>query len=899
MNIPITESKQNVSSEGTTTLCPVTRLPLLRKSEWRHVRLSSASEISLGLVGDSIVLCRFEGYAVRETVQKGLNLWKQYMAEAVPEDRPYVFVLDFSAFKGATAEARLYFINSLKKNINSMMRGLIFFGASVFMRISIQLGIRMNSRYNIQLKKDYASAMQAAQSVIRNSERNRSGIPVGSDWKLPLNGFSIQYKLVEDDLIHVAVSGYMDESHIAPLKQMREKMASRLDFHKAPLFFLLDLTGATGSSFAARRAFMKDTRKFYSNRSKPVYIVYGAGPMLRTVINISSALLPIRIIQVKDHEAALSVVFFERSKASGSPLPLGRNSPIPAPSHTDQIQQYVDELLDYLGQINWEGSGFYEQTPAVQPPHPFKPVFDAISLIKTEIDLLFQERKEAEEELRESEEKFKSLSSNTPDIIYTLDTGGSFTYVNPAWENILGHKKKDVVGRRFNDFADESERGQIDHLFRILDRKEIVRDKLITLLHRDGTPRLFNINGAPNFNSSGQLVGIVGIMKDITEHRRLEAQFQQAQKMEAVGTLAGGIAHDFNNLLMGIQGYVSLLLLAKEQGDPEFDKLRSIEKQVQSGADLTRQLLGFARAGQYQVKPTDLNDLISKSAAMFGRTKKEIQIHQKLQPDIRSVEVDRGQIEQVLLNLYINAWQAMPAGGDLFLSTQNVVLEDDYARPLEAKPGNYVKIAVTDTGIGMDEKVRKRIFEPFFTTKEMGRGTGLGLASAYGIVKGHDGLINVYSERGHGTTFNIYLPASEKERSMESPLVEKTLKGTETILVIDDEKIVLTVSREILEVLGYTVLVANSGREAIELYALGKEKIDLVILDMIMPEMSGREIFSELKKMNPDIKVILSSGYSINGEATKIMKSGCKAFIQKPFSLKQLSNQVRNVIDNP
>lgn len=369
--------------------------------------------------------------------------------------------------------------------------------------------------------------------------------------------------------------------------------------------------------------------------------------------------------------------------------------------------------------------------------------------------------------------------------------------------------------------------------------------------------------------------------------------------MEAIGTLAGGIAHDFNNLLMGIQGYVSLLLLTKKRGDPDYDKLKSIENQVQSGADLTRQLLGFARAGHYQVKPTDLNELISKSAAMFGRTKKEIQIHQKLQPDLWTVEVDRGQIEQVLLNLYINAWQAMPAGGELFLSTQNIRIENDYARLLEIKPGNYVKIAVTDTGVGMDEKVRKRIFEPFFTTKEMGRGTGLGLASAYGIVKGHGGLINVYSERGHGTTFKIYLPVSEKERPKEPAATEKILEGTETVLVIDDEKIVLTVSREILEALGYTVLVANSGREALELYALEKEKIDLVILDMVMPEMSGREIFEELKKIKPDVKVMLSSGYSINGEAMKIMERGCKAFIQKPFNLKELSNRVRNVIDNP
>lgn len=901
MNIPTAESKQNVFKEGI-ALCPATRLPLLQKSEWRDVPLKDSSRISFGLVGDGIVLCRYEGYAVPEAVQKGLALWNRFMAEAVPEGRPYVFVLDFSACKGATAEALLYFINSLKKNIDRMMRGLIFFGASMFMRISIQLGIRMYSRYNIHLKRDYDSAMQTAQNLLRDREQNRLPPAVGTVWELQLDGCSFQYELVEKDVLHVVIRGFVDERHIEPLKQMRKDLGSRLARlpGNLPFFLLLDFTALNGIGFNARRTFLRETRRFYKKNPKPTYVVYGAAPLFMSVINFSSALLPGKVIKVKDLEAAMNVVSLERAKASGEPESPGAGRDRPAvPLQADQVQQYVDELLDYLGQINWGGSGFYEPVQAVPPSHPFKPVFDAVSLIKTEIDLLFQERRKAEEELRESEEKFKSLSSNTPDIIYTLDTGGTFTYVNPAWEKILGHTKKDVLGKRFNDFADESERGRIEQLFRILDRKEIVRDQSITLLRRDGTPRLFNISGAPNFNSGGQLIGIVGIMKDVTEHRRLEAQFQQAQKMEAIGTLAGGIAHDFNNLLMGIQGYVSLLLLTKKRGDPDYDKLKSIENQVQSGADLTRQLLGFARAGHYQVKPTDLNELISKSAAMFGRTKKEIQIHQKLQPDLWTVEVDRGQIEQVLLNLYINAWQAMPAGGELFLSTQNIRIENDYARLLEIKPGNYVKIAVTDTGVGMDEKVRKRIFEPFFTTKEMGRGTGLGLASAYGIVKGHGGLINVYSERGHGTTFKIYLPVSEKERPKEPAATEKILEGTETVLVIDDEKIVLTVSREILEALGYTVLVANSGREALELYALEKEKIDLVILDMVMPEMSGREIFEELKKIKPDVKVMLSSGYSINGEAMKIMERGCKAFIQKPFNLKELSNRVRNVIDNP
>jgi signal transduction histidine kinase/ActR/RegA family two-component response regulator len=406
-------------------------------------------------------------------------------------------------------------------------------------------------------------------------------------------------------------------------------------------------------------------------------------------------------------------------------------------------------------------------------------------------------------------------------------------------------------------------------------------------------------------NSQGDLVGAIETLEDITERKKAEEEKEKldrglvhAQKMEAIGTLAGGIAHDFNNLLMGIQGYASLMLLTADKDHPIYSRLKGIEEQVRSGADLTAQLLGFARGGRYEIKPTNLNEIIKNTSTMFGRTKKEITIHQKYQEDIWPVEVDRGQIEQVFLNLYVNAWQAMPGGGEIYLETENVILDESYAKSFSVESGNYVKISLTDTGSGMDEKTRQRIFEPFFTTKEMGRGTGLGLATVYGIIKGHKGYINVYSEKGGGTTFTIYLPASEKEVTREVKTPEKLLTGHETILLIDDEDVIIAVTKDILESLGYSVQNAKSGHEAIEIYKADRDKIDLIILDMIMPEMGGEETFDRLREINPDVKVILSSGYSLNGQAIKIMERGCHAFIQKPFSILTLSQKVREVLDN-
>jgi len=307
--------------------------------------------------------------------------------------------------------------------------------------------------------------------------------------------------------------------------------------------------------------------------------------------------------------------------------------------------------------------------------------------------------------------------------------------------------------------------------------------------------------------------------------------------------------------------------------------------------------LGFARGGRYEVKPADMNDILEKSSSMFGRTKKEISIHRKYGKDLWTVEVDQGQMEQVFMNLYVNAWQAMPGGGEIYLETENVLLDDGQAFPYAVKPGRYIKISMTDTGTGMDRKTKARIFDPFFTTKEMGRGTGLGLATVYGIIKGHGGMINVYSEPGHGTTFNIYLPASEKDVVKEKTAPGTIARGTETILLVDDEKMVLDVSKELLEFLGYRVYEAGSGQEAIAVYMEKQKEIDLVLLDMIMPGISGGETFDRLLGINSEIRVLLFSGYSINGQAQEIMDRGCNGFIQKPFQLENLSRKVREMLD--
>ena len=368
--------------------------------------------------------------------------------------------------------------------------------------------------------------------------------------------------------------------------------------------------------------------------------------------------------------------------------------------------------------------------------------------------------------------------------------------------------------------------------------------------------------------------------------------------MEAVGTLAGGIAHDFNNLLMGIQGYTSLMMLKTDPSHYHYEKLKNIEHYVIRGADLTRQLLGFARGGKYEITPANMNELITKSSRMFGRTKKEVAITTRLEPNLWTVEVDQGQIEQVLLNLYLNATQAMPGGGSISIETQNRIIEETEKLSSYYKAGKYVRISVKDTGVGMDENTKQRIFEPFFTTKEMGRGTGLGLASAYGIVKSHGGFIDVESEIGHGSNFIIHLPISAKAAQKRIAIhEEKLFKGDETILLVDDEAVMLEVGTEMLNNLNYKVIAARSGKEAIEIFMEKKDEIQLIILDMVMPEMNGSETFNRLNQIQPGMKVLVSSGYSLSEEAARISKLGCNSFIQKPFDIYRISAKIREILD--
>ena len=512
--------------------------------------------------------------------------------------------------------------------------------------------------------------------------------------------------------------------------------------------------------------------------------------------------------------------------------------------------------------------------------------------------------KQTEEALRKSEEKYRILVENSYDIAYSVTPDGIITFIGPQVDR-FGYAPEDMISKHYLEFVVPEQRQEVMHSFEKGTKNGTNDPTEFQLQGKDGRLHWVETVGETRHDDSGHPLVQIGVLRDIAERKRveqerkkLEAQLQQAQKIEAIGTLAGGIAHDFNNLLMGIQGNTSLMFQDIDSSTPHYKRLKSIEKQIQSGVKLTSQLLGYARKGKYEVIPINLNQIVNETSDTFGQTKKEIVIHKKLVKDLYAIEADQGQIEQVLLNLFVNAADAMPSEGNLYLETKNVTKKDLKNKPYKPKSDKYVLLIVKDTGIGMNKSTIERIFEPFFTTKEMGRGTGLGLASVYGIIKAHGGYIDVKSKKNTGTTFRVYLPATKRKVKKAAKTSDEFIKGKGTVLLVDDEEIIQDVCKDMLKTIGYKVFSAKDSKEAIEIYRKNQNDIDMVLLDMIMPNISGGEVYDHLKEINPDIKVLLSSGYSIDSEATEILNRGCNGFIQKPFDMKKLSAKISKILNN-
>ncbi len=521
------------------------------------------------------------------------------------------------------------------------------------------------------------------------------------------------------------------------------------------------------------------------------------------------------------------------------------------------------------------------------------------------------EQKQKEQALRESEEKYRAIIDNIEEGYYEVDTAGNFTFFNEQICVIAGCSHHEIVGVNYRAYTTPAGAKRLLRTFRrIYQTEKPVKAFDLQICRPDGEIRHVEISASLISDSSGGAAGFRGIMRDITdrkkaeeERERLEAQLMHAQKMEAVGTLAGGVAHDFNNILQAINGYAQLLMMNRTPDDPDYDKLMQLEKAGERASGLVQQLLTFSRKVAGERKPVHLNREIMSGQKLLKQTlPKMIDIWLLLEENLWVVNADPLHMEQILLNLASNAADAMPDGGRLTIETQNVVIDESYCSDhVESVPGKYVLLMVSDTGCGMNPETRRHIFDPFYTTKAVGKGTGLGLASVYGIVREHGGMINCYSEPGQGTVFKIYLPASFREKDVgeenDSPS-EAPDGGKEGVLVIDDESTVREMAKEMLEYYGYRVLCAEDGERALDMYRENASNIDLVILDLNMPGMGGYKCMQKLLEINPEARILIASGYSTDHHAQQALTSGAADFIGKPYRLQEMARKVRSALDD-
>ena len=509
------------------------------------------------------------------------------------------------------------------------------------------------------------------------------------------------------------------------------------------------------------------------------------------------------------------------------------------------------------------------------------------------------EIKRNEQALRRSEARYRSLVQSSVYGIYRASLQGRFLDVNAALITMLGYESAEEVlllDPENDVFANPEEQIRLFEQFRNTGRLDGMDVKW---KRKDGSTITVRISGRAVASEDEPADVLEAIAEDVTERRALEEQFRQAQKMEAVGRLAGGVAHDFNNLLMVISGYAEVILSQLQADDQLTDKARAIQQAADRATTLTRQLLAFSRKQLLELKVVDVNAIVSDMERLLRPLIGEnVELVAKLAPDAGYTRADAGQLEQVLMNLVVNAKDAMPGGGTLTIQTENILLDDSTRRAQTfIRPGSYVMLSVTDTGTGMDKETQSRIFEPFFTTKEKGKGTGLGLSTVYGIVKQSGGYVMVQSELGRGSTFHIYLPqvegAAEKHTA---PATRVAAGGTETILLVEDEESVRQLVRDTLESKGYKIIEAENGESGMRSAAQHEGKIDLVISDVVMPGMGGREMAEQIVKARPETKVLFLSGYAEDAILSEGGIDNATAFLQKPFTLQNLSRKVREVL---
>ena len=902
--------------------CPVTGLPILQRPEWTDQDYGKDFKLTVRIVGNSILHSRPSGYATIHDTEHALLLTGKVVSEAIGEGSPYVQIEDYTNLNGSSFEARRYFIDNMEKR--ERLAGLIFCGATPLFKMSIKLGKRLTIvKTNVQLVEDYSEAVKLALEIL-STEKTRADdsvehiptqplvpppkLKTSDDWHLQLDGYKVRYELIDDDIAHSISTGFLEEDHIPPLFETIDKGFNQMGLSGSPFYFINGVKELKGITWKARKLYIENIIKWYEDHPFHIFILYGADRFVRAAVNLARPFLPFRIRAVKDLDSALKLISDEKSGSKKSLLQtkaavISKSSPKP-----DQTGQYLDELLHFIGNINWEADELDDNLPEKESSHPLGPVFDAISLIKMDIDQLFQERKRAEDALRESEGKYRTIIESIEDGYYEVDIKGNFTFFNDSTCKILGYNRDELMGMNNRKYMDKENAKRVFQTFNLVYRTgEPSKAFDLELIRKDGSKCFIETSVSIIKDSKDESIGFRGVARDITERRladkekrRLEDQLQQAKKMEAIGTLAGGVAHDLNNILSGLVSYPELLLLDLPEDSPLRKPILTIQESGEKAATIVQDLLTLARRGIAVMEVLNLNEAISGYLRSPEHEKLKsfhpnVRFETYLETDLMNISGSSVHLSKTVMNLVSNAAESMPEGGKVLISTENRYTDRPIRGYNDVDEGDYVILSVSDTGVGISSEDMERIFEPFYTKKVMGRsGTGLGMAVVWGTVKDHKGYIDVESVEGKGTTFKLIFPATRNEIARDEstlPIEDYMGKG-ESILVIDDVKEQREIASGMLKRLGYSVTSVSSGEEAIDY--LKSNSADLLVLDMIMdPGIDGLDTYRQILKLHSGQKAIITSGYSETERVKEAQRLGAESYLKKPYALEKIGIAVK------
>lgn len=909
--------------------CPVTGLPVVQKTQWNAFRCSPDMTMSYLVVGGRIVVSCPQGYSTSAGIDKALEVRSQVIASVRSDKLPWVALIDCAGVSGVSNEARKQFLYD--SSALDTLAAVFFFNISPHLKIGIELGLRLRAPdQTVEICSGYSGAVQRACEILaqrggvwesRLFDRGRQQPPVMSrlipfevahhaDWEGDFATFRSRTQIIDGAIAHTVISGHLREAHVEPMIRL-----SRMIYDAGPetnqppggaaptdiQYFAVDSQDLINVSRGARLTYMRSLIVWHARRPIRLFVLYGLNRYLRAAIYIAQAFLPFRVEVTKDLAHALDLIRRDRdSQSPRSGIAASKTPELP-------LQQDAESLLAFVGTLQWDQPGIASEI-SISKESPLYPVFEALRLVKGELDDMLAQHQRDECSLRASEKRYRELFEKGSDLIWLHTPDGNVINSNLTFKKEYGWARDEAVGVNIKTLLSDRFRTLFSYYIkRVLKAgNDKGRARLMT---KSGQERIIEYRSelVDNLAADQPLIKCTAV--DITDqlivqkkNQDLQEQLHHKQKLETVGALTGGIAHDFNTILGIVMGNADLALEDLEESHSAWESVAEIKTTALQAKSVVQQLLRFSRASQVKPIRLEVDRFMEESVPLLrALIPRHIAFEKRIGRAVWAIRADAGQMHQVLLNLVVNALQAMSTRRngrlELRLSNQELVHTRD-GFPHAVAPGQYVQMAVADTGVGMAREVIKRIFEPYFSTKAVGQGSGLGLSVLQGIIRSHQGHVQVESTVGAGTCFKLFFPAMRTLSTQTAPHNSfGRVRGTERIFLVDDQQRLVDVWRRQLSRLGYQVTAHVDPRRALDAIRQKPDHIDVLVSDYQLPEMDGLQLVQQVSQIRPGLPAILCTGIQTQIDPAALRTAGIHRLVFKPTQRNELAVVIRELLD--